>query len=193
LPGGGGNKIPRSEDTEDYPVENVSWEEAREFCEKLTARDAKKPAGWRYRLPREAEWEYACRGGASSYQVFHLGNSLSSTQANFDGNFPYGGSDKGIYLMRTCRSGSYRPNGFGLYDMHGNVWEWCHDWREPDYYGKSPLKDPQGPDDGALRVIRGGGTSGGGQDCWSVYRRGYPAGGRSYELGFRVALVPWDR
>jgi formylglycine-generating enzyme required for sulfatase activity/serine/threonine protein kinase len=193
LPGGAGAGLSRSEGTEDYPVENVSWEEAREFCEKLTGKDTKKPAGWRYRLPREAEWEYACRGGAPSYQVFHFGNSLLSTQANFDGNFPYGGSDKGVHLERTCRAGSHRANGFGLYDMHGNVWEWCHDWHGAGYYGTSPLRDPQGPPDGINRVIRGGGVSGGGQDCRSACRRGHAPANRSYELGFRVALVPWDR
>src|SRR5262249_24966394 len=85
LPGGAGAQIPGGEDTENYPVENVSWEEAREFCERLTGKDTKKPVGWRYRLPTEAEWEYACRAGATAYQVFHFGNTLSSAQANFDG------------------------------------------------------------------------------------------------------------
>ncbi len=194
LPGGGaGAQIPGGEDTENYPVENVSWDEAREFCERLTGKDTKKPAGWRYRLPTEAEWEYACRAGAPAYQVFHFGNTLSSAQANFDGNFPYLGPDKGAYLKRTCRTGSYTANAFGLYDMHGNVWEWCHDWHGADYYGTSPVKDPQGPFEGAYRVIRGGGVSGGGQHCRSAYRHAYAPHLRSYELGFRVALVPWDR
>jgi formylglycine-generating enzyme required for sulfatase activity len=193
VPGGAGAQVPSGEDTDGYPVDNLTWDEAREFCERLTGKDTKKPVGWRYRLPTEAEWEYACRGGAPSYQVFHYGNALSSTQANFDGDYPYGESDKGAYLKRTCRAGSFRPNGFGLFDMHGNVWEWCLDYHGTDYYGISPQKDPQGPAESAYRVIRGGGVGGGGQDCRSASRRGYSPNLRSYELGFRVALVPWDR
>src|SRR5262249_11144338 len=120
--------------TEDFPVEQVSWEDAVEFCKKLTEQDTKKPAGWVYRLPREAEWEYASRGGVPSYQVFPFGHSLSSDRANFDGNSPYGGADRGSYLERPCKVGSYEKNGYGLYDMHGNVWEWCSDWYDRRYY-----------------------------------------------------------
>jgi formylglycine-generating enzyme required for sulfatase activity len=108
----------------------------------LSELPAEKRAGRKYRLPSEAEVEYACRGGAPSYQVFHIGNSLSSMQANFNGNAPYGGAAKGPDLGRTCKVGSYKPNRFGLYDMHGNVWEWCSDWYGGDYYGKSPRRAP---------------------------------------------------
>ena len=139
-PAGGKDKVPA--DTSGFPVENVSHEEAEEFCKKLTAKEAK--SGRKYRLPTEAEWEYACRGGAASSTPFHFGDTLSSSQANFNGNYPYGGADKGEYL-RTCKVGSYKKNGFGLYDMHGNVWEWCADWYSKDYYSKSPAKDPPGP------------------------------------------------
>jgi formylglycine-generating enzyme required for sulfatase activity len=176
--------------TEDFPVEQVSWEDAVEVCKALTERDAKKPDGWVYRLPTEAEWEYASRGGVPSYQVFYFGHSLSSEQANFDGNSPYGGSEKGPYLERTCKVGSYQKNGFGLYDMHGNVWEWCHDWYDRTSYVTSPLRDPQGPPVGVNRVIRGGSWFNNGQSCRSANRFSNEPAFRNLNLGFRVALVP---
>jgi formylglycine-generating enzyme required for sulfatase activity len=177
--------------TDDFPVENVSWEDAVEFCEKLSALPAERRAGRTYRLPTEAEWEYACREGAgSSYQVFHFGNSLSSTQANFDGNFPYGGAGKGDYLKRTCKVGSYAANAFGLYDMHGNVWEWCADWYAKNYYSWGRRRDPQGPDSGSGRVIRGGSWSSYGRYCRSAYCYNDEPALRALDLGFRVAQAP---
>lgn len=107
--------------TNRFPVEQVSYEEAVQFCENLSARPGEREKKRLYRLPTEAEWEYACRGGASLKTPFHFGKSLSSHQANFDGNYPYGGAEKSTYLGRTCAVGSYKPNGFGLYDIHGNV------------------------------------------------------------------------
>ncbi len=192
-PGGGKGQIPAGEDTEDYPVENVSWEEAKEFCDRLTALEAEKgKSGLTYRLPTEAEWEYGCRGGVTSYQVFNpFGNSLSSTQANFDGSHPYGGAAAGVYLGRTCKVGSYPANGFGLHDMHGNVWEWCADVYDGDYYAKSPEEDPPGPagGPGSDRVFRGGCWYENGRLCRSADRNGYaPADRRDY-LGVRVALA----
>ncbi len=191
APGGGKSKIPAGEDTEDYPVENVSWLEAEAFCDRLTEKDTTKPAGWGYRLPTEAEWEYACRGGTPAYQVFHFGNSLSSNQANFNGNLPHGGADKAVDLQRTCKVGSYAKNRFGLFDMHGNVWEWCLDWYGEDYYGKSPPKDPSGPSPPRLhRTLRGGSWFDDGQSCRSAHRNWFPLVSRSFNLGFRVALSP---
>jgi formylglycine-generating enzyme required for sulfatase activity len=181
--------------TDDFPVETVSWNDAVEFCKKLSERAAEKKAGRKYRLPTEAEWEYSCRGGASSsYQVFHFGNSLSSKQANFNGNYPYGGADKAVFLNRTCKVGSYTKNRFGLHDMHGNVWEWCSDWYDKDYYAKSSRRDPQGPSKGSSRVLRGGGWSDRGLNCRSAFRNGIsePAD-RVISMGFRVALVPAGR
>jgi formylglycine-generating enzyme required for sulfatase activity len=102
-PAGGKARVPA--DTSNFPVENVSWEEANEFCEKLTAKSSER--GRKYRLPTEAEWEYSCRGGAPAYRVFHFGNSLCSKQANFDGVQPYGEANKGDCLKRTCKVGSY--------------------------------------------------------------------------------------
>ena len=123
-------------------------------------------------------------GRGSSYQVFHFGNTLSSKQANFDGNIPTA-DDKGD-LGQTCKVGSYEKNGFGLYDMHGNVWEWCADWYGADYYGKSPRRDPPGPSEGSDRVIRGGGWGFLGQRCRSAVRNRDTPAFRDDYLGFRV-------
>jgi uncharacterized protein (TIGR02996 family) len=181
------------ENTKLFPVEIVSWEDAVAFCEKLSALPQEKQSGHTYRLPSEAEWEYSCRGGASSYRVFHFGNSLSSKQANFNGNYPYGGADKGASLKRPCKVGSYAPNGFGLYDMHGNVWEWCHDWYAQDYYAQSPQENPPGPSEGSYRVVRGGSWGGYGSYCRSANRGRFEPADRRRYLGFRVALVPSAR
>ena len=132
-----------------------------------------------YRLPSEAEWEYACRGGANPSTPFHTGDTLDFSQANFNRN-----------LGHSCKVGSYKLNTFGLFDMHGNVWEWCADWYEKDYYGKSPRRDPGGPRQGSSWVIRGGCYHGLGQDCRSANRSRNSRGLRGGDLGFRVALVP---
>jgi formylglycine-generating enzyme required for sulfatase activity len=172
-----------------HPVENVSWEDAVEFCQKLRALGEEESAGRAYRLPSEAEWEYACRGPAISYQPFNLGSSLSATQVNFDGNFPYGGAPEGVYRERTVPVDEFAPNGWGLYQMHGNVWEWCSDWFDPEYYAKSPKQDPQGALGGSRRVRRGGSWGSRGRYCRSAYRGGDGPADRDCELGFRVALV----
>jgi formylglycine-generating enzyme required for sulfatase activity len=188
-PAGGKDKVPAH--TSAFPVENVSWEEAKEFCEKLTEREKTKLGGRMYRLPREAEWEYSCRGGAASSEPFHFGKSLSGKQANFDSNNPYGGAEKVDPLNRTCKVGTYPANRFGLHDMHGNVWEWCLDWYDKVYYGKSPPQDPPGPLEGSGgRVIRGGSWGRNGQDCRSAFRGRSTPAYRNDHLGFRVALVP---
>jgi formylglycine-generating enzyme required for sulfatase activity len=156
---------PNNGGSADHPVEQVRWGDARTFCRKLSALPEEKKAGRTYRLPSEAEWEYACRAGTTT--PFNVGSALSSKQANFNGNFPYGGAAKGPYLRRTAKVGSYRPNAWGLYDMHGNVFEWCNDWYDPDYYKKSPKDHPRGPKEGVVPtgfgsnffvVVRGG--------CW---------------------------
>jgi formylglycine-generating enzyme required for sulfatase activity len=171
---GGGQDEVQGLDTGNFPVESVSWEDAVAFCQRLSELPEEKRCGRVYRLPSEAEWEYACRAGTSA--PFHFGRSLSSTQANFDGNFPYGGAAQGPYLWRTTAVGSYKPNAWGLYDMHGNVWECCSDWYAKDYYK------------GARRVIRGGCWSSRGHGCRSAYR-GIELANRDIDLGFRVALV----
>jgi formylglycine-generating enzyme required for sulfatase activity/uncharacterized caspase-like protein len=192
-PAGGKDKV-AGKSTDDFPVENVSHDEAVVFCEKLSERVAERNSGRNYRLPTEAEWEYSCRGGAtSSYQVFHFGNSLSSKQANFDGKAPYGDAGKEVPLERTCKVGSYAANRFGLHDVHGNVMEWCSDWYGEDYYGKSPRRDPLGPSEGRGRVRRGGCWLFNGRSCRSANRGDAAPSARSLLIGFRVALVPARR
>jgi uncharacterized protein (TIGR02996 family) len=167
-----------------HPVEEVSWDQAVEFCRKLSTRAKEKSSGREYRLPTEAEWEYACRGGSASSTPFHFGDSLSSTQANFHGHYPYGVEVRGRFLRHTTPVGSYNPNAFGLCDMHGNVWEWCQDWY--GRYPRKPAKDPTGPASGARRVLRGGTWGSCGEDCRSARRlHGEPGYGSQY-FGFRV-------
>lgn len=167
---------------DNLPVENVSWNEAVEFCRKLT-----QMSGREYRLPTEAEWEYAARAGTTT--PFAFGSSLSSEQANFDGNYPYGGAAKGVYRQQTTAVGSFQPNGFGLYDMHGNVWEWCQDWYHENYNGA--------PSDGSAwesggeqqyRVLRGGSWNDVGYFCRSAIRYGLAPGVHSGYFGFRVVV-----
>ena len=125
----------KDEDLKHFPVEMVSWDDAQAFINNLNEKE--KRNGYHYRLPSETEWEYACRGGATSEEEcsydFYFAkptNDLSSKEANFNGNVPFGKADKGPYLGRTTKVGSYAPNKLGLYDMHGNVWQWCEDLRE---------------------------------------------------------------
>jgi formylglycine-generating enzyme required for sulfatase activity len=177
-----------------HPVEQVRRQEAIEFCKKLSELAAEKKAGRVYRLPTEAEWEYACRAGTTT--PFANGKALSATQANFNGKFPYGGAAKGPYLQKTAKVGSYAPNAWGLYDMHGNVWEWCSDWYDADYYKRSPREDPQGPAKGVLgtgfgadffAVVRGGSWIEEGRGCRSAYRFRYQSIEMYRLVGFRVA------
>ena len=171
----------------DAPVEKVSWEDAMAFCGKLNEREGQAgrlPEGYKYSLPTEAQWEYACRAGTTT--VFVFGDTLSSHQANFNGGKPYGDAEIGPYLDTTSAVGNYPPNTWGLYDMHGNVWEWCYDWCGK--YGTGVVTDPIGPSSGSSRVLRGGSWHSLGKYCRSAYRlRGDP-GFRSSILGFRLSL-----
>ena len=177
-------------DTKHFPVEMVTWNDADEFCQKLSSQPAEQKAGRVYRLPTEAEWEYACRAGSGT--VFCYGDSLSSTQANFDGTLPYGDVPRGPNLQRPTAVGSYPPNAFGIYDMHGNVFEWCADKYDKKYYETSPVADPQGPQFAEnLRVLRGGGWNGIARFCRSADRY-YDAPTRKYnDYGFRLAYAPF--
>ncbi|HEX5273209.1 MAG TPA: formylglycine-generating enzyme family protein, partial [Gemmataceae bacterium] len=173
-------------------VEAVSWEGAAEFCRRLSELPEEKRLGHLYRLPTEAEWEYSCRGRASSLTPFCFdapSTSATSTQANFDGNYPYGGAPTGPYLQRTTTVGSYKPNSFGLYDMHGNVYEWCQDWYDENYYRNSSKKDPQGSEKGERRVVRGGSWGSDAGSCRAANRDHVGPDVRGYGVGFRVVLA----
>ena len=163
------------------PVERVSWDDACEFCRRLSELPAEKAAGRHYRLPTEAEWEDACRAGTAT--AFAFGPSLAPTQANFDC-----GRAAGI-ASGTTAVGSFPPNAWGLHDMHGNVWEWCADWFSPDYYGRSASRDPQGPPSGFAHVLRGGGWRSRAAQCRSAARYSATATQRHDAFGFRVACI----
>lgn len=154
----------------DLPADAVSYEEALEYCAKVTTREraaGRLPAGYVYRLPTEAEWEYACRAGTTT--AFSLGDSLSSTNANFDGTMPYGGAAQGPALSGTVPGGQYPPNPWGLYDMHGNVWEWCLDWH-PSRLPGGRVTDPVGEGSATRRALRGGGWHNDAATCRSGFR-----------------------
>ena len=163
---------------DDRPVEQVSWDDANEFCRRLSALPEEKRAGRVYRLPTEAEWEYACRAGTTTKWSFGDDESGLGDYAWFKGN---SGS-------QTHAVGKKKPNAWGLFDMHGNVWEWCSDWYGD--YAKAAVTDPQGPSGGSIRVFRGGSWCNSAGHCRSAFRNGNDPSFRLGDLGFRLALSP---
>lgn len=162
-----------------YPMTMVSWTDAVEYCRMLSDLPEERSAGRVYRLPTEAEWEYACRAGTTT--AFNAGDSLTTEQAHFDATKTSG---PGVV-------GSHTPNAFGLYDAHGNVHEWCADWYSEDYYSKSATDDPAGADQGTHRVTRGGSWWSTGTPHWhgSASRHYHFAPDFSGDtVGFRVVL-----
>ena len=162
---------------DDLPVESVSWNDIQAFIKKVNE-------AFRYgaRLPTEAEWEYACRAGTAT--AYSWGNALNGDKANCAGTKPYGTSKRGPYLKKTSPVGKYGANPWGLYDMHGNVYEWC-----VDRYGSYPagrVVDPQGPALGDQRVLRGGCWESFARDCRSAHRAGRRSGFRHERYGFRL-------
>jgi formylglycine-generating enzyme len=170
-------------DTSKHPVEQVSWEQAKEFCKKLSQLPAEKKAGRVYRLPTEAEWEYACRAGVKT--PFHHGKKLN-VEANFCGLAPYPlRGEPGLDEGNTMPVGNYKPSEFGVFDMHGNVHEWCEDWYGP-YETKGTQTDPHGPETGTERVFRGGCWLSTGRACRAAARHKLPPTEIHYGVGFRV-------
>ena len=175
------------------PVVNVNWYEAVEFCRQLTDREheaGRLPEGYKYRLPTEAEWEYSCRAGTTTPFAIGDRTSLSSTHANFNGIYPYGGAPKGPYLNQVTIVGSYVPNAWGLFDMHGNAGELCLDGYDHPYPG-GHVVDPLGPFKDFIprfRVSRGGSSLQKGEDCRSAARIGTLPEDRLH--GFRIVLIP---
>jgi len=184
---------------DNLPVEQVSWFDAVEYCNKRSQREGLTPAysisgsgdsrtvTWNrnangYRLPTEAEWEYACRAGTTT--PFSTGNNITTSQANYNGNKPYNNNAKGEYRQKTTPVGSFAPNGWGLYDMHGNVWEWCWDWYGA--YASGPQTDPVGASSGTYRVLRGGGGDSDAEALRSAIRIVINPYFRSDNLGFRL-------
>jgi formylglycine-generating enzyme required for sulfatase activity len=159
------------------PVESVSWDDCQEFIKRLRDKD-KKP----YRLPTEAEWEYACRAGTRT--TFYFGATISTDQANYNGQYVYANGKKGVDREKTTPVGSFPANAWGLYDMHGNVYQWCQDGIRD--YPQKDVTDPQGPDGGDFRIVRGGSWYKEPGYCRSAYRhRGEPAM-RYGNVGLRV-------
>ena len=160
---------------DNYPVERVSWKEIQTFLTKLS-----ELTGKRYVLPTEAQWEYAARGGVKSVGYKYSGSDNIDEVAWYKDN-----SDKATHPV-----GTKLPNALGIYDMSGNVWEWCSDWYGSNYYSNSPANNPMGPATGSACVLRGGGWRYLARSCRVSFRNGNIPNGRGYCSGFRVLLLP---
>jgi formylglycine-generating enzyme required for sulfatase activity len=179
--------------TADHPVVCISWNDAAAFCEWIGRKEGKA-----YRLPTEAEWEYACRAGTTTRyscgddpeglaQVGNIGDAAAKAKFPGDWKSTIHADDGHVF---TAPVGSFRPNAFGLYDMHGNAWQWCADWYGDKYYAASPVDDPTGPSSGTLRVPRGGSWYLGPDDARSAARYGGAPDARYSDQGFRVVRTP---
>jgi formylglycine-generating enzyme required for sulfatase activity len=188
---------------DNLPVENVTWFDAVRFCNARSTREGLTPAytingeivTWNraangYRLPTEAEWEYACRAGSTT--PFNTGNNITDEQANCYNHYGYNndssGRRVGSYRGRTAPVNSYRANSWGLFDMHGNAGEWCWDWYGE--YGTASQTNPTGPATGTLRVNRGGGWNDFPKHIRSAYRAATPPGNGIFNIGFRLVRNP---
>lgn len=172
---------------ENHPVLHVSWNDTFAYCEWLSI-----SIGKTFRLPTEAEWEYACRAGTAT--PFNTGTNLTTDQANYNGNYPYNHNNKGLYRKSTVAVDNFAPNSWGLYNMHGNVWEWCRDWYGEKYYDECKAKgivdNLSGPVKGMDRVLRGGGWGRDACRCRSAYRSNGTPDSSYNDVGFRLVCVP---
>ena len=159
----------------DNPVEQVSWDDAQEFLKKLSEQTKQT-----VRLPTEAEWEYGCRAGTTT--TYYSGD----TETDLARAAWYEANSKDT----THPAGQKEPNKFGLYDMHGNVWQWCQDYYDKDFYGKAEAENPSGPAQGTLRVMRGGSWDHYSITCRAASRDGRNPGSRFNYFGFRIVVVP---
>lgn len=175
----------RAEEEYNHPVVHVSWNDASEYCK------WRSKTGKTFRLPTEAEWEYACRAGTPT--PFHTGNNLTTEQANYNGNYSYNGAHKGIYRRNTLPVSSFEPNPWGLYNMHGNVLEWCQDRYDDKYYdeckAKGTVENPEGTK-GRDRIYRGSSWSGDARGSRSAHRGRNAPSLRNCYVGFRVVFIP---
>ena len=175
-----GENPSRFSDDPRNPVENVSWDDAQQFITKLNQRYPNLNAC----LPSEAQWEYACRAGTTT--AFSFGDNITPEQVNYNGTYPYSDGKRGLNRERTVPVASLPPNPWGLYEVHGNVWEWCEDWHGDN---QTHLQmDPRGSDNGANRVLRGGSWIDEGGYVRSASRYGDLPGERRSRNGFRLAL-----
>jgi eukaryotic-like serine/threonine-protein kinase len=167
----------------DYPIEQIGWHDAVEFCTKLSQRSGRK-----YTLPSEAQWEYACRAGTTT--AFHFGETMTPDLANYNGDYPYQGAPKGENRAQATPVGNFPPNAFGLYDMHGNVWEWCLDAYQANYQS-APLDGSaaEDPHSDSKRVMRGGAWDYVARGCRSAVRCSLAPGLRMAGCGLRVVLM----
>jgi formylglycine-generating enzyme required for sulfatase activity len=179
-----GNNPSHFRNCDSCPVEQVSWYETQEFIGKLNRMDEE----YSYRLPSEAEWEYACRAGTTT--AFAFGDSLNSSQANFNGNNPFGNAPKGIWVKATTPVGSYQPNAWGLYDMHGNVFEWVEDICSNSYNGLPVDGSPNmNNGDARYRILRGGSWTNHAKYCRSAFRNCITPDYSYLDSGFRIVAV----
>jgi uncharacterized protein (TIGR02996 family) len=180
--------LPEGVDPRWLPVDSVAPADAFEFCRQLSALPEERRRGRVYRLPTEAEWEHACRAGGPPDEPFSFGTSASAHQINCKGREPYRDGPAGPERERPTVGGTFEPNAFGLFDMHGNLWDWVADWYSSSYFSDGPRVDPRGPEGDWLRVLKGGSWFNGASWCRSASRFGSTNNSGSYCISFRVAL-----
>lgn len=168
-----------TEVADNHPATNISWLMSMDFVLVLNG-----IATTGFRLPTEAEMEYATRAGTAT--TFSTGTTISTSQANYNGSYTFDSGERGTYLEQTAPTGNYPANQFGLYDLHGNVWEWCSDWYDKNYYQNSPIDAPKGPETGKKKVLRGGSWFTSPRSIRSANRRGVEPDVAMQDSGFRL-------